>query len=65
MNQFAVVTPVPEMIKAFIQNSILKKIIDRKVLEIKIFNLRDYGIGNYRQIDDTPFGGGGGMIFKT
>ena len=64
MNQFAVVTPVPEMIKAFIQNSILKKIIDRKVLEIKIFNLRDYGIGNYRQIDDTPFGGGGGMILK-
>ena len=62
MNQFAIVTPVPEMIKAFIQNSILKKIIDRKVLEIKIFNLRDYGIGNYRQIDDTPFGGGGGMI---
>ena len=64
MNQIAVITPVPKLIGAFINNSILRKIIDRKVLEIKIFNLRDYGIGNYKQIDDTPYGGGGGMILK-
>ena len=64
MNQFAVVTPVPEIINAFINNSILKKIIDRKALEIRIINLRDYGVGNYKQIDDTPYGGGGGMILR-
>tara|TARA_B100001248_G_scaffold256227_1_gene236961 strand:+ start:5442 stop:6167 length:726 start_codon:yes stop_codon:yes gene_type:complete len=64
LNQFAVITPVPEMIEAFIKNSILKKILDRTVLEIKIFNLRDYGIGKHKQIDDAPYGGGGGMILK-
>ena len=64
MNQFAIITPVPKIIDTFIENSILKKIIDRKVLEIRTFNLRDYGIGNYKKIDDTPYGGGGGMILR-
>jgi len=64
LNQFAIITPVPIIIYTFVQNSILKKIIDRKVIQLKIVNLRDYGLGNYKQIDDTPFGGGGGMILK-
>ena len=64
MNQFAIITPVPEMVDTFVQNSILKKIIDRKVIQLKIVNLRDYGLGKHKQIDDTPFGGGGGMILK-
>jgi len=64
LNQFAIVTPVPKIIDAYIESSILKKIIDRKVLEVKVINLRDYGIGNYKQIDDIPYGGGGGMILK-
>jgi len=64
LNQFAIITPVPEMVDTFVQNSILKKIIDRKVIQLKIVNLRDYGLGKHKQIDDTPFGGGGGMILK-
>ena len=64
MNQFAIITPVPDIINTFVQNSILKKIIERKVIQLKIVNLRDYGLGKHNQIDDTPFGGGGGMIFK-
>ena len=64
MKQFAIITPVPKIIDTFVQNTILKKIIDRKVFELKIVNLRDYGLGKCKQIDDTPFGGGGGMILK-
>ena len=64
MNQFAIITPVPKIIDTYVQNSIMKKIIERKVIAIKIFNLSDYGIGKHKQIDDSPFGGGGGMIFK-
>ena len=64
MNQIAVVTPVPEIIEAYIKNSILKKILSRSAFEIKIFNLRNYGIGKNKQIDDAPYGGGGGMILK-
>ena len=64
MNQFAIITPVPDIIDSFVQNSILKKIIERKMVQIKVFNLRDFGLGKHKQIDDTPFGGGGGMIIK-
>ncbi len=64
MNQFAIITPVPKIIDTYVQNSIMKKIIERKVIALKIFNLRDYGLGKHKQIDDSPFGGGGGMIFK-
>ena len=34
------------------------------MIQLKIVNLRDYGLGKHKQIDDAPFGGGGGMIFK-
>lgn len=64
MNQFAVITPVPNVIDTLVQNSILKKVIERKVLSLKIINLRQYGLGKHKQIDDTPFGGGGGMVLK-
>ena len=64
MNQFAVITPVPNVIETLVQNSILKKGIERKVLNLKIIDLRLYGMGKHKQIDDTPFGGGGGMILK-
>ena len=64
MNQFAIITPVPDIIDSFVQNSILKKIIERRMVQLKVVNLRDYGLGKHKQIDDTPFGGGGGMIIK-
>ena len=51
MNQFAVITPVPEIIDAYVQNSILKKIIERKVIQLKIVNLRDLGGLNLDEID--------------
>ena len=62
MNRFAVITPIPILIETFIQYSIIRKAINKKIIEIRIVDLREYGIGNYRQIDDTPFGGGSGMV---
>ena len=59
MNQFAIITPVPDIIDTFVKNSILKKIIERKVIQLKIINLRDFGLGKHKQIDDAPFGGVG------
>ena len=43
------------MIETLVQNSIFKG-IERKVLNLKIINLRTYGLGKHKQIDDTPFG---------
>ena len=62
MNRFAVITPIPFLVETFIQYSIIRKAISKKIIEIRIADLREYGIGNYRQIDDTPFGGGSGMV---
>ena len=62
MNQIAVITPVPDVIDTFITNSILRKAVERNAVKFHIVNLRQFGRGNYRQIDDTPFGGGSGMV---
>ena len=65
MNQIAVITPVPDVIHTFITNSILRKAVERNVVKFHIVNLRQFGRGNYRQIDDTPFGGGSGMVMMA
>mgnify|MGYP003746656633 FL=1 len=43
----------------------LRKSIDNQVAQIHVINLREFGLGNYRQIDDTPFGGGSGMVMMA
>jgi|TARA_B110000495_G_scaffold44988_1_gene37061 tRNA (guanine37-N1)-methyltransferase len=63
--QIAVITPVPEVIDTLIQNSILRKAVEKNVVEFHLINLRDFGKGNYRQIDDSPFGGGSGMVLMA
>ena len=61
MKKIAIITPVPDVIKTLIENSIIRKSIDNEVAQIEVINLRDHGVGNYRQVDDSPFGGGGGF----
>ena len=65
MKQITVITPVPDVINTFIENSMLRKSIEKKVAEFHVLNLRDFGIGSYRQIDDAPFGGGSGMVMMA
>ena len=65
MKDIAVITPVPDVIECIIQNSILRKAIAKNVVNFHIINLRDFGKGSYRQIDDTPFGGGSGMVMMA
>ena len=60
MKKIVIITPVPEVIKVLIENSIIRKSIDNHVASIEVINLRDFGIGSYKQIDDSPYGGGGG-----
>ena len=65
MIQIAVITPVPDIIDTLIQNSMLRKAVEKRVVELHTVNIREFGIGNYRQIDDTPFGGGSGMVMMA
>ena len=53
------------MINSIIEQSILRKAIESDVVKFDLVDLRDYGMGNYKQIDDTPYGGGGGMILMA
>ena len=65
MKKIAVITPVPQVIEVLIENSMLRKAISNQVAEFSIIDLRNFGIGNYRQIDDSPYGGGSGMVMMA
>lgn len=56
-----IITVLPELLSP-LRHSIVKRATDKGVAEIHVHNLRDYGIGSYRQVDDYPYGGGGGMV---
>ena len=65
MKKIVIITPAPEVVKILIENSMIRKSIENQVAEIEVINLRDYGVGSYRQVDDTPFGGGDGMVMMA
>jgi tRNA (guanine37-N1)-methyltransferase len=57
-----IITVLPELLKSPFQASILKRAIEKGLVEIHLHNLRDYATNNYNQIDDYQFGGGAGMV---
>jgi tRNA (guanine37-N1)-methyltransferase len=59
-----VITLFPEMFHGVLNNSMLWKAQDRGIAEFEYINLRDFGLGTRRQVDDTPYGGGDGMLLK-
>lgn len=61
---FDVITIFPELVKAFSQESLLKKAQEKKLLKIGIHNLRDWAKDPHKKVDEKPFGGGLGMVFK-
>ncbi len=65
MKQIVIITPVPDTIDSLIANSMLRQAVERNVVEFKVVNLRDFTRGNYRQVDDEPFGGGDGMVMMA
>ena len=59
-----VITLFPEIIQPFFENAMMWKAQNQGVVSFKIINLRDFGIGLRRQVDDIPYGGGDGMLLK-
>ena len=57
-----VLTLFPNMYDNFISESIIKRAIENNRIEINIHNIRDYTVYKNNQVDDYPFGGGGGMV---
>jgi len=59
-----IITLFPEMFEGVLGNSMLWKASDRGIVEYSFINLRDFGLGPRKQVDDTPYGGGDGMLMK-
>jgi tRNA (guanine37-N1)-methyltransferase len=61
--EFHVVTLFPEMLTA-LDAGLMGRARKNELITIEAHNLRDYGLGKYRQVDDTPYGGGSGMVMR-
>lgn len=57
-----IITVLPELLASPFEASILKRAIDKGLVEVHFHNLRKYSIGAYKQVDDYQFGGGAGMV---
>lgn len=57
-----IISAVPELLYSPLQHSILKRAQDKGLLQVHIHNLRDYATNKHKQIDDTVYGGGAGMV---
>ncbi len=63
--RFSIVTLFPEMFSALLAHSILKRAEERDLLQVRWVPLRDFAEGRHQRVDDTPFGGGPGMVIKA
>lgn len=59
-----VITLFPEMFSSPFADSIIRRAIERKILQINFTQLRDFAFDKHKQVDDSPFGGGSGMVLK-
>jgi tRNA (guanine37-N1)-methyltransferase len=62
--QFEVFTLLPEVFPPYLESSILQRARQRGLLEVRVHNIRDYTHDKHHTTDDTPYGGGGGMVMK-
>jgi tRNA (guanine37-N1)-methyltransferase len=63
--KISIITLFPEMFKGPFDSSIIKRAVDKKLISIEFINLRAFGLGKHQTVDDTPYGGGMGMILRV
>ncbi len=61
---FHLLTIFPQMFDSYLAEGILKRALTKKAIKIKTYNLRDWTMDRHRSVDDTPYGGGAGMLMK-
>ena len=57
-----IISVLPELMESPFKTSILKRAVDKGLAEVHFHNLREFGLGKHRQIDDAPYGGSAGMV---
>lgn len=60
-----IITAVPDLLSSLLSHSIVKRAEEKGLFELSVHSLREFGLGNYRQIDDYPYGGGAGMVLMA
>ncbi len=63
--QLTVLTLFPELIENYLADALLSKAIQQNRIQMKVISLRSFSEGRYKSIDDVPYGGGDGMVFKA
>ena len=60
----SVLTIFPESFESFLKTPVVARAIDKGIVSIDIVDIKDYAKGSFRHIDDSPFGGGAGMVMR-
>lgn len=63
--RFDVITLFPELFTPFLESGVTRRAYESKLVDVRLWNPRDYAEGNYRRVDDRPFGGGPGMVMMA
>lgn len=63
--RISILTLFPDMFTGFISESIIKRAIEKKLVSIELINIRDFSKLSNNQVDDTPYGGGAGMVLMV
>jgi tRNA (guanine37-N1)-methyltransferase len=63
--RFDVLTLFPEIFAGYLGQSLLKRAIERGLVEVRLFNIRDWTTNKHKKVDDRPFGGGPGMVLMV
>lgn len=62
--RFDLVTIFPKVFDSYLKESLIKRALNKKIIRIKVWNLRDFAGDKHKTVDDRPFGGGPGMVLK-
>jgi len=60
--RFDVLSLFPEILSGYLEQSLLKKAIEKSLVEVQLWNIRDWATDRHKSVDDTPYGGGPGML---
>lgn len=64
MIKFTIITLFREALEPYLKTSMMWKATEKGLAEFEFVNLRDFGLGPHKSVDDTPYGGGDGMVFR-
>ena len=60
--RFDILTLFPSLVLPYFEDSILKRAVTKKKIAVNVHNIRDYSKDKHKKVDDTPYGGGSGMV---